>query len=51
MGLQQEEAQVLVEQGNQQLQWSLWSIALQSFERAIAINDGCLAAWEGKVSR
>ena len=47
MGLQQDEAQVLVEQGKQQLQWSLWSIALQSFERAIATDDHCLAAWEG----
>jgi hypothetical protein len=37
MGLQ-EEAQVWVEQGKQQLQWSLWSIALQSFERAIVID-------------
>ena len=49
MGLQQDEAQVLVEQGKQQLQWSLCSIALQSFERAIVIDDHCLAAWEGKA--
>ena len=47
MGLQQDEAQVLVEQGKQQLQWSLWSIALQSFERAISIDNNGLAAWEG----
>jgi tetratricopeptide (TPR) repeat protein len=49
MESQREEAQVWVEQGNQQLQWSLWSIALQSFERAITIDEDCLAAWEGKA--
>ena len=49
MGLQQDEAQVWVEQGKQQLQWSLWSIALQSFERAISIDEDCLAAWERKA--
>ena len=38
-----------VEQGKQQLQWSLWPIALQSFERAISIDEDCLAAWEGKA--
>ena len=41
MGLQQEEAQVWVEQGKQQLQWLL-SIALLSFERAI--DEDCLSA-------
>ena len=49
MGLQQDKAQVLVEQGKQQLQWSLWSIALQSFERAIAIDQNSLHAWEGNA--
>ena len=37
----------LITQGQQQLRLGLWSIALATFERAIALDEIDVDAWEG----
>jgi hypothetical protein len=37
----------LITQGQQQLKLGLWSIALATFERAIALDETDVDAWEG----
>jgi len=40
----------LITQGEQQLKLGLWSIALATFERAIALDETDGAAWEGNAA-
>jgi Flp pilus assembly protein TadD len=40
----------LITQG-QQLKLGLWSIALATFERAIALDETDVDAWEGKAGK
>jgi tetratricopeptide (TPR) repeat protein len=40
----------LITQGQQQLKLGLWSIALATFERAIALDETDVDAWEGKTA-
>ncbi len=40
----------LITQGQRELNRGLWSMALETFERAISLDGTDLAAWEGKTA-